>query len=834
MAGNLSPRYPSLDLETLRTGYEMLAQSEHKKLSPLAGLVLVQAQLNSPTALKDLASHNEVVYELLASLLIDEFSMLRSQYQLAAISVTAPSSLQAGIQDLGQCGKTGNTRLVGYALLYYRYIRSDLELSVQAIGDYLNYEARGLRRYNEEALDSLLGKLINLERQARARRHNILRQLALPQYPIIGLATHTQLVIDTANEILESPFPYHLYIWGTPSIGKSTLALQIVKNLNVRPYAHEIVWLNFGNLDTQPTDTETIADLICEALHLRPTHETNQSSQLIQQYLAYLMNDKLQLLIVLDNADGWQIAITEAWSWLGQCALIVTASAPSEHWLTSQIRCPELNLEDSFTFLENLETTFTRGNRKNQDAAYRQVIQQVGGNPSNLKRAYHLLDSLAPNEIMDAAALQNHYRFQWERAPEFCRELFWWVVVFSQNEYVNKERLLLVSTYFFSPQDITLNQALNYWVKIGWLECNISQNPYLYQVIDEIWQSIAQIPSALDLLYQIAVQVIQPSNERENTPLIVANFFMLVRRLNLKWLKIVIPLARIGQSEFIKKRHWQGWLNALQWLDEELGLTDDGKAWIKLEKTITLRRLGKLSEAEAQVLQVSYLANFTEDTLMLSDALIEHSILLFYKDDHALAFEKAQKAYEILKDSDDEARYEKCLYVNAQALTRSNPMEARQWAQAITRRDAEVWDLIARIELTLDPKAALVAAQRSLATLTPENPAYPRSLGLVARALSANGEMKEAINTFHLAINLLQSQHDPVGLARMHNNLGAAYTDFAKTEKVEYLDYARQQFEYSLQLCQTIRDEYGAQIAAQNLQGLDNNRPDGAQFSHDL
>lgn len=245
--------------------------------------------------------------------------------------------------------------------------------------------------------------------------------------------------------------------------------------------------------------------------------------------------------------------------------------------------------------------------------------------------------------------------------------------------------------------------------------------------------------------------------------------------------------------------------------------------WLGLERAATLRRLGNFEEAKAQLMAVFYSAQQLEDMLMLSDALMGQSMLLFYQDRDQEAYEKAQQAYEILQTSSDNTRLERSIYLVAQALSRTDALTAREWVQAITHRDAEVWDLIARIELNLDKKTALIAAEKAITLLDPENLAYPRSLGLLARALTANGKILDAIEKFHYAINLLQRQHDPVGLARMHNNLGVAYLE---SEQIEYLRLAQNEFERSLQIAQSIQDKHNENIAIENLAHLQSRHPD--------
>ncbi|GIK63461.1 MAG: hypothetical protein BroJett018_12550 [Chloroflexota bacterium] len=810
--------YPSLDINTLQASYDMLGRWEDETLSPLAGLVLVQQRLTAPHALRNIIAYNEIVYEILSSLLLDQFSLLRTQNNLPALQTdrTHGMRLDEAINDLQQCGTKANRYLIGYAALYYRYMRPELELSVEEISQHLNQTDRNLRRHEKKCLGVLLSELNRLELEARAAQRRLRCLLALPQDKLLNLDSQLVRVREISDRIANKNAVSHWYIYGPAGVGKSSLALQISRQLVDRNIIGDVIWLDLRltHPSNQPLPREALADLVSENLRLQGSHEGTSSSQLIYNYLAYLANDHQQLLLILDNADGWQSIIEANWAWLQQTVLIVTARVPYENWQQGEVKCQELSKQESLYYLQNLERIYPF----RREPLFEEIVQRVGGNPAALKRIFRFMEMLSPQETLDEAAFVDHHRFQWEHLPEFSQEVYWWLAGFTIQQYVNRERLLLAKRYFFAPQSITLNQNLEYLAASGLVECNIIQERQTYRVPEDSWQITAHIDSAAQKLHEIIRHFLRIPNENsEECAEIASSFLTLLQSLDFDWVDVTVPLAKICQSLFIHTRQWRRYLGLLDWINKKaLPLTEE-KMWIGIERASILRRLGNFEEAKTQLASVFYTAQQFEDMLMLSDTLMEQSILLFYQDNDQAAFEKAQQAYEILRTSSDNTRLERSIYLVAQALSRTNALNAREWVQGITRRDAEVWDLVARIELNLDNQAALLAAEKAIALLDPDNPAYPRSLGLLARALVANGKISDAIEKFHLAINLLQRQHDPVGLARMHNNLGVAYLE---SDQTEYLKLAQNEFERSLQIAQTIQDKHNENIAIQNLAHL--------------
>ncbi len=802
--------YPSLDINTLQASYEMLGRWEDETLSPLAGLVLVQQRLTAPHALRNTIAYNEIVYEILSSLLLDQFSLLRTQNNLAPLQANHPHGIRSNkddiLADLQQCGTKANRYLIGYAAMYYRYIRPELELSVDEISQYLNQIDRNVRRYEKKCLGVLLGELNRLELEARIAQRRLRCSLALPQDTLLDIDSQLVVAREISERILGHVPVLHWYIYGPPGIGKSSIALQICRQSVDRSTIGDVVWLDLRLIhhSSQSLPAEAMADLVCEILHLHGGQEITSSNQLIYNYLAYLAHNHQQLVLILDNADGWQSTIEENWAWLQQTILIVTAQAPYENWHHGEIRCREFNEQESLFYLQNLERIYPL----RREPLFPEIVQRVGGNPAALKRIFRFMEMFSPQETLDEAAFIDHYRFQWEHLPESSQEIYWWLAGFTIHQYANKEILLSAKQYFFSPPTLTINQTLEYLVAGGLLECNIIQNHQAYRVPEESWRITGQIHSAAAKLHQIIRQFLKGLHENtEQNAEIAAGFLTLLQSFDFGWSDVTVPLAKICQSLFIHTRQWRRYLGLLDWMNKKTPPLTEDKMWIGLERAGILRRLGNFEEVKAQLLAVFYASQQFEDMLVLSDTLMEQSILLFYLDNDQAAFEKAQQAYEILRTSDDSARAERSIYLVAQALSRTDARTAREWAQAITRRDAEVWDLIARIELNLDTKAALIAAEKAISMLDPDNPAYARSLGLLARALVANGKTSDAVEKFHLAINLMQRQHDPVGLARMHNNLGVAYLESDQAEDL-------------------IQDKHNEHIAIQNLAHLENRRSD--------
>ena len=68
----------------------------------------------------------------------------------------AEQSIQADVQ-------TGSTRLIGWSILYYVYVRSDLNITLRTFSDIAHIHERTIRRYKHRATQTLLHELIERE-----------------------------------------------------------------------------------------------------------------------------------------------------------------------------------------------------------------------------------------------------------------------------------------------------------------------------------------------------------------------------------------------------------------------------------------------------------------------------------------------------------------------------------------------------------------------------------------------------------------------------------------------------------------------------------------------
>jgi tetratricopeptide (TPR) repeat protein len=749
---------------------------------------------------------------LLTDTLTDQLADQRALYNLP--SPDPALTLQEAVADMETCARQPNNLLIGYCHLYYRYIRADLDLSVVVLDKYLGQEKRTRQRHVDDCLGRLVGVLIRLETAARAayRRERCL--LALPQFTPFPLKTGLQTADHMATQIAAGQLQ-HVLICGAPGLGKSTLAVQIGEKLVKQDAVDEAAWLNLSHArpGALPSVGESLAGLICETLTL-PDEPQRRPSHILRDYLAFLTGAGQRLLLILDGADDWSQAIQELWIELSHCVLIVTARPSLAGWGGAQVECSPLEAEEAFLFLEHLAKQQPSKKKKAvwRDEVFYQIWQAVGGNPAALKRAFQLLAHLPPAASLSTTRLRDYYLNAWEAQSAIACQFYILVAALAAGQEAHYEQLVAYTADLFDLGQAETSEIIIGLIDAGLLESRVAEpQAYTYQPTVEAERALHQSPLFAEAAQQLAEAILSRAAlpDADGLACTLLSYGLYLPRP----LAASLELAKLARQKVTRSRQWQGWLAVLEWLDQHEPVLAQDKLWVWTEEAIALRINGRFDDALAKIVTVVQYAQQRGETWALVKGLTEESTVWFYRGDAELAAQKAAEAYETaLASHADEPMLEKAAFAAAQALSQFDPAQARPWLDRIKQRGAPEWDLIARIELSTDrPKAALAAAQKSVALLNIEDPDYPRSVGLLARALAANGALSQAIDYFQQALNLLHHRQDGVGLARMHNNLGVAYL------QQDVPELAQEQFEQALALHTALQDTHGAAVAQQNL-----------------
>src|SRR5258708_5037645 len=123
-----------------------------------------------------------------------------------------------------------NDELEAWSILYYRYVRVDLDYSLERLASFTPQDKRTLNRRQRRGIARLTRELVRRELHVRNRYRTATLKAALPGYApkLFG----RDALINAALERLESAdSPRHLLLYGLHGVGKSALALAVALQL---------------------------------------------------------------------------------------------------------------------------------------------------------------------------------------------------------------------------------------------------------------------------------------------------------------------------------------------------------------------------------------------------------------------------------------------------------------------------------------------------------------------------------------------------------------------------------------------------------------------------
>lgn len=378
-----------LTLEAMQSAFEALRRDISLTDHPLMASMLVQRKLNELHHLLGLMPYY-MLFDVLAAFLTEQLTILHIRYDLQPPEpdlnrIALPAAL-------AHIGATNNSLLIGGNAVYYRYLRTDLDLQMQGIAVYLHQDDRNLRRSVKRFWRYLHHAFIRLELQARQEERLLRCHMGLPQQAIVLLGSQETAVREAIFRLLSAK-PYALLIHGPSGAGKTSIALQMIETLLCEQIIDEVAWIDLrsiavGNL---PKNGQTLAMLICQALHLEFSAYQTPIERL-GLHLATLQRQGQQLIIGLDMADGWQTAIEMLWTLLSYTILITTTRQSFSTWHGLAMTNPSLTQAEAERFLKWLDKqyNFTWLDQADRMTAHQQLIRLGQGNLGRLRRAHHL------------------------------------------------------------------------------------------------------------------------------------------------------------------------------------------------------------------------------------------------------------------------------------------------------------------------------------------------------------------------------------------------------------------------------------------------------------
>jgi hypothetical protein len=343
----------SFNLTTLESALESLRQA--LPLSPNHPLVHFRSirVLPIPGVDHAIASDFQVFQYLVRTI---RAALRRQREQSKSYSAVTKVAKVNAFTKLKQDFHCANRELEAWSLLYYRYVRVDLDLSIGQIAALVGQTRRTLERRQKYGLTRILNLL--LQHEAKFLESNRLAYLrtCLPAAPVLYGRDDTLI---WAVNYFSTVFSTSLCISGAPGVGKSSLALGIAHRLIEHRSVDNVVWL-----ENPPSDISQLCGQVASKLGLGVGR-----SELVN-YLA-----KQRVFIVLDSIsppidnyleeafqlfqDARLLIVTERqpphFPNLGHLSLPPLDKDAALEWLYSHIFIPDTQYDE---FVDRFQSSF--------------------------------------------------------------------------------------------------------------------------------------------------------------------------------------------------------------------------------------------------------------------------------------------------------------------------------------------------------------------------------------------------------------------------------------------------------------------------------------------
>jgi hypothetical protein len=260
-----APCLPAITPEAVKTALESLLYAampnRDRSLQYLTVVeqALVRHHLSSHSLTRTIALH-----QFLTRLMVDQYRQHRQVLGLPAVDSGA--NLSMAENAIAADTRAVNHELIGWSWFYYRYVRTDLGLSLQRFSQLAHMDERTLRRHHRHTLERLTSLLTEAEAEAtsRQRQQRLLRRL--PDWPLPPLVGR-QAALDWLHRHLQETTPRPVQVVGASGIGKSALVQTAVRRQIEAGWVDELVWID------QPDSIAAIWSVLEETLPLEyPRH----------------------------------------------------------------------------------------------------------------------------------------------------------------------------------------------------------------------------------------------------------------------------------------------------------------------------------------------------------------------------------------------------------------------------------------------------------------------------------------------------------------------------------------------------------------------------------
>jgi tetratricopeptide (TPR) repeat protein len=699
----------------------------------LEALLIVDVLLSQPEVPLTDNPRSFAIKHILTDAITHQYTNHRQKLGLPVLVPDAAVGI--AVQAIQQESQTQNQELLSWSLLYYRYVRVDLCLSLAVISGAMNIEDRTLRRYQKHAIHRLTEYLVDSEWRIRQHRRQLRLYANLPMVKPVTMVERTSHLRELQH-ILKNSSPQHIQITGAAGVGKTIFVQEFIRNLIDAGLIDEVVWID------HPPSAEYVQLLLQETLGLAESHISLKE---------YTLENRL--IVVLDNVE---------WQHFG--SLLDHLSGSLVFWISRFYTSSWPNLKhlslDDMSQHETIELVHQVSNSAIDtdllDDYALQIYQKVGGNPLAIKIAAQSL------EVFDSVAIN----------AELLNNLFEHVYV-TLDESAKRGWIALG---LFPSGLVKIEKLLDLWPSL------VDKNAISILLRHHIAEFDAASQS-FSLTATSCGYIQQKCNEQSHTHELLTSLldafryregeFDIVEHILFKgWPRLDVDRYQVWAKEFItyglKRGHYAQWLTIL---NRHPGVLDIN---LRVAQAVCLRHLVEWQQAE-QIL-VSVLEETGQQGLFAEQgrALLELGILMRLRGEYEQAerfFDHVQRTALRFGNED--------LYIAAQLEQGQLAIESRKGhlvEKMLSNTPTTVRSLALRAEgqlLAGDVLTALSLAQEAISSMNISKRLYGRLNDLLGRIYDHQTDFVNAEHFFTLAVTILEQEGDFSGLARARANLGA-------------------------------------------------------------
>ncbi len=725
---------PYISLDDVRTALDsLIATQQSKSFAPLLELSLIDEYLLQHDLPASDSQRTFVLHRILAELIETNLVAVRATYELPHRN--EQETRQRALRRLSAEVDADKRELLHWSLLYYRYLRDDLQITNDEFAAHLHIVKRTVIRSFVRAAERIRDSLIELEWHAR---HTQRTRRLLSRIPA---STHGTLF---GREAIHEHFVAHISnqlglvtVTGEAGVGKTALVASITEHLVAEGHWQQLVWV----------DAVTSAEAFKNVVTTQSLPEVRRVDW--AQYT--LVNPTL---IVLDNASALSNAdLIACVEWVSRAQLIVMGRklpATLIQRAALHLDLPTLGEPASTEFARHLTEVDAR-----VDVDIGDVVRNSGGNPRRLMLGVRGLGephALVQNALgaLDTRALHA-----------------WYMVLLTQAD--PDAATLLLAPY--KSEVVTLAEQHLITESVGSYTIDAPLQPIL-------WATMEQYADAVALVSEIDVAL---SLDPQKMFLVTAYLLtkhkgMVGASFRLQWMR---QLSETGQQ-------YEHCARFVEVLDANLADFAASDALdLRLTRGVCLRRCGQWHAATRAFEQILHIAGTHGYFEQQAEAMLELAVVLRYRGNYEGALKLLERASERIP-----ASLAYLLHLEwAQILVDSGDVRAVHNHLDALRHTSVRGELL-RAEVALlqrDYTHAEQQARAILGWLPPKSAAVGLVFTLLSRCRAAMGDFVTACTYATRAVTIFERLDDPFALARARSVLGALLIEAQQHEDAEAL-----------------------------------------------